>query len=137
MKKFIPIIQAVASLCLIGAVKIWAPVCPKMLDLANGNQVHMKCWFSGQAGIALAVVLIAASIAAFLIKDPKNRKIVQIVNIVGSIMLFLVFTSLIGVCMSSEMICHKTALWAKLTAAAVALLGIVDIFTGKEGQLPE
>ena len=51
MNKIMIILQALAAVCMIGALKIWAPVCGKMLDLANGNQTHMKCHWAGQAAI--------------------------------------------------------------------------------------
>ena len=35
-------IQAVAALCVLGAVKIWAPVCSGMLTLETGKEVAMK-----------------------------------------------------------------------------------------------
>ena len=31
-------LQAIAALCVIGAVKIWAPVCGKMLTLETGKE---------------------------------------------------------------------------------------------------
>ena len=51
LNKIMIALQAVSALCLIGAVKIWAPVCGKLLDLANGNQVPMKCHWAEQAAV--------------------------------------------------------------------------------------
>lgn len=37
MKKILGIIQIIASLLLIGASRIWAPVCDKKLELVSGK----------------------------------------------------------------------------------------------------
>lgn len=127
-------IQALVALVLLGAIKIWAPVCQSMLTLENGKQVHMKFFYSGQAAIALAVVIFVAAVVAFLSK--KDYKKVQIINIVCGIFLFLVFTSLIGVCANPDMSCNVTAVWGKAAAGVVIVASVIDILTGKEGQIP-
>jgi len=129
------VLQAVAALCALGAVKLWAPVCDKMLELANGNQVHMKCFYTGQATVALSVVLLVCAVMAFLAK--KDHKKLLVVNAVGGAMLFLLFTSLIGVCASEAMSCQTTALWGKLAAAVIVATSVAGLFTGKDGQIPD
>lgn len=128
------IIQAVASLCILGAVKLWAPVCGKMLTLENGNQVHMKCFYTGQAAIAVAVILLIAAIMTLLSKQ-DHRKL-MIVSAAGAIMLFLLFSGLIGVCANAEMSCNTTALWGKLCGVVIIICSVIGLMVGKEGQLP-
>lgn len=128
-------LQAAAALCVLGAVKLWAPVCDKMLELANGNQVHMKCFYTGQAAVALSVVLLVCALMAFLAK--KDHKKLLVVSAVGGVMLFLLFTNLIGVCASDTMSCQSTALWGKLAAAITVAASLAGLFTGKEGQIPD
>ena len=88
-------LQAAAALCVIGAVKIWAPVCGKMLELTSGKQVPMKCHWAGQAAIAVCILILAAAVMALLAK--KEYKGLMVVNAVAGVILFMVFTSLIGV----------------------------------------
>ena len=107
-------LQAAAALCVVDAVKLWAPVCGKMLDLANGNQVPMKCHWAGQAAIALSIVLLACAAAAFLAK--KDHKKLMLVSAVVAAMLFWVFTGLIGVCASDTMRCQSTKVWGMIMA---------------------
>ena len=128
-------LQAAAALCVVGAVKLWAPVCGKMLDLANGNQVPMKCHWAGQAAIALSIVLLACAAAAFLAK--KDHKKLMLVSAVVAAMRFWVFTGLIGVCASDTMRCQSTALWGKIAAAVAFAASLVELFSGKEGQIPD
>ena len=127
-------IQALAAVVMVAALKIWAPVCGKMLELVSGKQVPMKCHWAGQAAIAVSVIILAAAVVALLSK--KSYKGVMVVNAVAGVVLFLVFTKLIGVCASEEMRCQITKLWGMGCAAAVTISALVDLLTGKEGQIP-
>ena len=127
-------IQAAAALCLVGAIKIWAPVCGKMLELVSGKQVPMKCHGAGQAAIAVCIIILAVAMVALLTK--REYKGLMVVNAVAGVVLFLVFTSLIGVCASEEMRCQITRLWGMGCAAVVAATSVVNLLSGKEGQIP-
>ena len=127
-------VQAAAALCIAGAIQLWAPVCAKMLTLENGNTTHMKCFFSGQAGTALAVVLLVAAVAVMF--SPKDHKKVQLVCLAGAVVELLLFTSLIGICANPEMACNTTALWVKVLSGVILVCVLVDLVTGKEGQIP-
>ena len=128
------ILQALAAAVLLGAVKIWAPVCGKMLELANGNQVPMKCHWAGQAAIAISVIIIAVALMALLAK--KEYKGLMVVNAVAAVVLFLVFTSLIGVCASETMRCQIAKVWGIGAAAVVFATSLINLLSGKEGQIP-
>ena len=127
-------LQAAAALCLVGAIKIWAPVCGKMLELVSGKTVPMKCHWAGQAAIAISIIIIAVAVMAFLAK--KEYKGLMVVNTVAAVVLFLVFTKLIGVCASAEMRCQITKLWGMGAAAVVFATSLVNLLSGKEGQVP-
>ena len=134
MNKIMIGLQALAAAVLIGAIKIWAPVCGKLLDLVNGKQVPMKCHWAGQAAIAVSVIIIAVAVMALLAK--KEYKGFMVVNAVAAVMLFLVFTSLIGVCASAEMRCQVTKVWGIGAAAVVFATSLINLLSGKEGQVP-
>ena len=134
MNKILIGLQALAAAVLIGAIKIWAPVCGKMLELANGNQVPMKCHWAGQAAIAISVIILAAAVMALLAK--KEYKGLMVVNAVAAVVLFLVFTSLIGVCASAEMRCQITKIWGIGAATAIFGTSLINLLSGKEGQVP-
>ena len=129
------LLQALAAACVLGAVKLWAPVCGKMLELANGNQVPMKCHWAGQAAIAVSIIILAASLLALLAKSGHKR--LMAVNAVAAVMLFLVFTSLIGVCASETMRCQTTKLWGIGAAVVVFAAALIELLSGKEGQIPD
>ena len=128
-------VQAVAGLVLIGAVKLWAPVCGKMLELANGNSVPMKCHWAGQAALVVSVLIVVTAVMGLLAK--KDYKKFAVVNAVAAVLLFMVFTSLIGVCASEEMRCQITAVWGKGVAAVTLVTSLALLLGGKEGQIPD
>ena len=134
LNKIMIALQALAAACMLGAIKIWAPVCGKMLELVSGKQVPMKCHWAGQAAIAICIIILAVAVMAFLAK--KEYKGLMVVNAVAAVVLFMVFTSLIGVCASEEMRCQITKLWGMGTAAVVFASSLVNLLSGKEGQVP-
>ena len=135
MNKVMIILQALAAAALLGAIKIRAPVCGKLLDLVNGNQVPMKCHWAGQAAIAVSVIILAVAVMALLAK--KEYKGLMVVNAVAGAILFLIFTNtLIGVCASAEMRCQVTKIWGIGAAAAIFGTSLINLLSGKEGQVP-
>ena len=128
------LVQAAAAAALLGAVKLWAPVCGKMLELVSGKEVPMKCHWAGQAAIAICIIILAAAVMALLAK--KENKGLMVVTAVAAVLLFLVFTSLIGVCASEEMRCQSTKLWGIGAAAVIFGASLINLLSGKEGQVP-
>ena len=127
-------IQALAAIVMIGAIKIWAPVCGKMLELVSGKQVPMKCHWAGQAAMAIGIIILAAAVVALLTK--KDYKGLMAVTAMAGAVLFLVFTSLIGVCASETMRCQITKVWGIGAAAVVFATSLINLLSGKEGQVP-
>lgn len=135
MNKIMIALQALAAVCMIGALKIWAPVCGKMLDLANGNQTHMKCHWAGQAAMAVSVILLAAALMALLAK--KEYKGFMVLTAICGTLLFMIFnTSFIGVCASETMICQSTKVWGVGAAGIAVATSLINLLSGKEGQVP-
>lgn len=67
-EKILGIIQIIASLLLIGASRIWAPVCDKKLELVSGKNVNMKCFYADKLGLVLAFLIIVVSILLLMSK---------------------------------------------------------------------
>jgi len=134
MNKVLIFLQALAGALVIGAVKIWAPVCGKMLQLTTGKEVPMKCHWASQAALAVSIIILVTAVMALLAK--KEYKGFMVVNAVAAAMLFLVFTSLIGVCASEEMRCQVTKIWGIGAAAVVFATSLINLLSGKEGQVP-
>jgi len=116
------------GLVVIGAILIWSPVCSGMLDLANGNMTHMKCYYTGQASLLLSIVLVVAGIESFLTNSRKPWTFIAI----GILLLVVTFDSRlgIGICMK-VMSCHTTAIWIRGGGIVAILCGLISLFMGK------
>ena len=135
MNKILIALQALAAALLIGAIEIWAPVCGKMLETTTGKQVPMKCHWAGQAGLAIAIVILAAAIMALLAK--KEYKGLMVITAVCAVLLFMVFaTGFIGVCASETMRCQTTKVWGIGAAIVTFAASLINLLSGKEGQVP-
>ena len=66
----------------------------------------------------------------------KEYKGLMVVTAVAAVMLFLGFTSLIGVCASEEMRCQATKVWGIGAAAVVFGTSLINLISCKEGQVP-
>lgn len=121
---------AAGGLCMIGAVKVWAPVCSKLLELVSGKFVPMKCFYTGQVLIYLGALLAVTAVVALFVKKTPVAGIVAVA--VGALAILAVSGTLpfgIGVCANLEMPCQLTASWGKLLGGLVAAVGVAQILT--------
>lgn len=127
ISKIILGLQLMAAILVIGAVYSWAPVCDGLLQLQNGNMVHMKCFYTAQASVALAIILFVAGIMAYLSKT-DHRKVQWIVFILGVMLIANTVDSAIGIGICKKvMACHETAFWIKSAGIVAILSSLLDI----------
>ncbi|HBC91980.1 MAG TPA: DUF4418 domain-containing protein [Pelotomaculum sp.] len=121
--------ELLAALLVFGAVFIWAPVCKGLLTLANGNMAHMKCFYTGQASIVLALILLIAAIIAYFSKTDHN-KVQWVIIAIGIILIANTFESMIGIgiCKNTAMACNATAVWLRVSGVLALASGLADIF---------
>lgn len=81
----------------------------------------MKCYWSTQAVLALAVILLVAAALFFLADSAQTKIILSIVTIVTAVMVILIPAKLIGGCAKLTMACQS------LTFPAFYVIGIVFI----------
>lgn len=121
------IINLLAGIIMAAAPKVWAKPCRKMLSLENGNQMHMRCFYSGQALVILGIIL---AINALVMLFVNNKIQGAAVAIITSVLSFIVVSDTgfgIGICAHMEMACHVMASWAKLSAGLSIITGIILI----------
>ncbi len=120
--------QLLASVLIVGAVVFWEPVCNGLLKLENGNMVHMKCFYTGQASILLAIVLLVAAIIAYLSKA-DHSKVQWAVILLGIMLVANTLDSAIGIgiCKKTTMACNTTAIWIRCSGIIAILTGVLDI----------
>lgn len=120
-------VNLLAGIIMAAAPKLWAKPCGGMMTLENGNQAHMRCFYSGQALVILGIILVVNAIVMFLVDNKLQGGIVAIVT---SILAALVTTDTalgIGICAHAEMACHVMASWSRLSAGIAIITGILLI----------
>lgn len=118
------IVSIICGLVILGAIFIWAPVCPGMLELANGNMTPMRCTYTAKVMALLAIILILVCIAAMATKKPATVAVLLISIAIALLVLESPVT--IGICKSTEMACWATAPWTVgggVVSAVSALVG--------------
>jgi len=125
-------IELLAALLVLGAIFIWSPVCDGLLTLTNGNMVHMKCYYTGQASIGFALILIVTAVVAYLSKTDHN-KVQWVVVVIGVMLIAMTYDSAIGIgiCKKEMMACHGTAAWVRGSGALAMVGGLIDIFANR------
>ncbi|MBP2626619.1 MAG: hypothetical protein H6Q68_1330 [Firmicutes bacterium] len=134
MYKFLKINPFFLAFVLLGAIFLWAPVCQGHLQLMNGNEVPMKCFYTGKTSVILSILFIIVGI-----EDVLRKKISSLFFIGMGIVLFLLPNNSwgIGVCKKETMACITTALWIKGVGVGSVLYGIVTLFKKDIIQVPD
>ena len=131
INSIVAIAELIASLLILGAVYIWAPVCDKLLTLQNGNNIPMKCFHSAKLFVALAIITLVISFVQLIYKSDL-RFLHMIALLVAVFLLMNTYTSLIGIgiCKSAEMPCNKTALWVRISSIIAGVAAFMGIMFG-------
>lgn len=126
-QKISGILTVIAGLIMIGAVKIWAPVCSKTLEVTSGGQCHMKCFYYGQILLYMGILILGEGLILFIAKH--TRAAGGIVILTAILMLVITNGNIgIGVCEAEGMMCQTTALWGRIGALIAIGGGILGIF---------
>jgi len=97
----------------------------RVLELANGKTVPMKCHWTGIAEIGVAVPLVIVGIAQIFSKRKETINLASILGVALGTMAILFPTVLIGVCTNPDMLCNsamRPTLIAGGTIAGIASL---------------
>jgi len=107
----------------------------RMLTLADGRQISMKCHWTGVAELAVSVPLLVVGGLMFFSRRRESGRTLGTVGTSLGAMVLLLPTALIGVCMSPDMPCvslMKPALLLMGALVVVASLGAVAFNWGQE-----
>lgn len=124
---------AAAGALLIGAVYGWAGVCTGMLKLATGAEVHMKCFYSGQALVLLGALLVVNGVMMLLTKNLPHGGVIAVVAGIFAIIVVSNSGLGIGIC-AKVMACHDTAAWAKFCGGLAAAAGAASLVLGLKSR---
>lgn len=133
--KILNIFLIVTGLIILGAILIWSPVCEGLLQLSDGREVHMKCYYTAQASVLLSIILIVSCIESLIKKFSHPLTTIAI----GITMIANTFTSKfgIGICMKETMSCNNTALWIRGGGIAVIICGLIFLFMGQRNLVSD
>jgi hypothetical protein len=109
----------------------------KAIALPNGNTIPMKCHWTRQAEVAVAIPLGLVGILAMTSKRRETHRVLSGMGISVGLLAVLLPTYLIGVCASPEMICNMvmrpTLILAGTLTTAAGLAGLIYL-RGPEPQ---
>ena len=99
------------------------------IDLPGGNSFPMKCHWTRQAEIAVALPLLAVGLLILFTHNRGTLRVLAALASVLGISVILIPAYLIGVCASEEMICNMlmrpTLLFAGILIVATGLAALV------------
>jgi uncharacterized membrane protein YkvI len=124
------------ALALVAAIVPQFTDCSGLLQLANGKTTSMKCHWTAQAEIAVAIPLLAVGALMTFSKRKETFRALSISGIILGALIIALPTKLIGVCMTPTMVC-RTAMQPALIgvgalAVGLSLVGTVFSFRIKE-----
>ena len=79
----------------------------RALVLQNGKTVAMKCHWTAQSEIAMAVPLLGLGVVMGVSKRKESRRIIAGLGTLLGIFAILLPTVLVGVCASADMLCNS------------------------------
>jgi len=79
----------------------------RALVLQNGKTVAMKCHWTAQSEIAMAVPLLGLGVVMGVSKRKESRRIIAGLGMLLGVFAILLPTALIGVCASADMLCNS------------------------------
>lgn len=101
----------------------------KAITLPNGNTMPMRCHWTRQAEVAVAIPLLVVGGLTILSRRRQTLRALAVVGTALGVAAILIPATLIGVCASDEMICSMlmkpTLLFAGLLVVAANVIALV------------
>jgi hypothetical protein len=107
----------------------------RQLTLADGRNIPMKCHWTARAELTTGFPLFAVAAIQFFSKRREIHLALGILGVILGAIVILLPISLIGVCLSTDMLCNslmKPALI--LTGSLVVIISLVFIVLGAAGK---
>lgn len=134
-QKISGILAAISAILILAADKIFAPVCTSTLELANGGVCMMKCHYYGIALFLFSILLLIEAILMF-IGQPDIKLPILILATAVLIMLLSNDSLGIGICAKADMMCHDTALWARIGGLLAIVASGISLLVRKS-RIPQ
>jgi hypothetical protein len=96
----------------------------RTIELSSGNSLPMKCHWTRQAEVAVALPLLSVGVLMLFIRSRSTLRVLAAMAVVLGISAILIPAYLIGTCANPEMICNL------LMKPTLLFTGIVTVVTG-------
>jgi len=110
-----------------------------VITMPNGNTMPMRCHWTRQAEVAVALPLLAVGVLMIVSKRRQTLRALSVVGLLLGASAILIPAYLIGVCAGEEMICSMlmkpTLIFAGVLTVAASAAGLVYL-RGPEEALP-
>lgn len=120
MNKKVGLILKILALVIGGAGgMLLYPVCDKLLELANGNMIHMQCYYMEKTGGILLLCMFFLTIEKLIFDS--DAKIMPC--LLGILLILITIKSPLfdGPCINVSMACHKTAICFRISGVLYIL----------------
>ncbi len=99
----------------------------KMLTLANGNTVPMKCHWTAMAALGMSIPLLALGGAMTFSRRKETQRALSVLGVAMGIIVALLPTYLFGVCANGMMLCNNTMMPTLIFSGIV--IGAISLVT--------
>jgi hypothetical protein len=122
------VLTAITGLLIVVTPNWLLPVCQGMLELANGKQVPMRCFWTARAEMIIGgLVLVTGLMVAFFKSPEARRRLNHQVALLGAVTI-LTPIFIIPTCANPDMACNVG------TKPALILLGGITLALGLYGS---
>jgi hypothetical protein len=108
----------------------------RAIELANGKTVAMKCHWTGEAEIALAVPLVALGGISTIMRRKETKRALAVLGMFLGAFVIALPTVLIGVCANPDMLCNMI-MRPTLILSGLIVIAVCAFFFYQAGQEPE
>ena len=124
------------ALALVAGIVPQFTECGGPLELANGKLIPMKCHWTAQGEIAVAIPLLVVGGMMTFNRRKETFRVLSITGITLGALVIALPTAIIGSCVTPTMICRTAMQPAMITTGAIvvglSLIGAVFSFRMKE-----
>jgi hypothetical protein len=101
----------------------------RAITLANGSTIPMKCHWTGQAALGMAVPLVGLGSVTAFSRRKETRRVLSVLGILLGGVVILLPTRLIGVCANPDMLCNSvmkpTLIFSGILVMALSVVSLV------------
>lgn len=94
----------------------------RSLTLENGKKVAMKCTWSARAELALGIPLLLVGLLMVLARAKETIRALSVMGAALGVLILLIPTTIIGVCLSADMLCNSILKPTMIVAGILTIL---------------